>query len=305
MLGLLSGKELGRESVAPALKALREKLLERNVAVEIADRLCESVATSLEGKRVGTFSLLSSAVRQAMEAALTRILTPKRHIDVLQAVLRAREEHRPFSIVFCGVNGVGKSTNLSKVAFWLKSNGFSVLIAACDTFRSGAVEQLRVHATRLQVPLYEQGYGKDSAAIAFQAIQLAKKEHIDCVLIDTAGRMQDNKPLMQALVKLVNTNNPDLVLFVGEALVGNDGVNQLVSFNEQLSAPVPGGPRSVAPRQIDGIFLTKFDTVDNRVGAALSMVYQTGHPIVFVGVGQSYGDVRSLHIPTVVSMLLA
>merc|ERR1712194_573665 len=144
------------------------------------------------------------------------------------------------------------------------------IIAACDTFRSGAVEQLKTHARCLGVDLFDRGYGKDAADIARQAIHHAGQEGYDVVLVDTAGRMQDNEPLMRALAKLVAINTPDLVLFVGEALVGNDAIDQVTKFNRSL-IDMSHDPRN--PRGIDGMLLTKYDTVDDKVGAALSMVY--------------------------------
>ena len=134
-------------------------------------RALESVATSLQGRKLASFSSLSSMVKSAMEEALTRILTPKRSIDILRDVRAAREAGRPYTIVFVGVNGVGKSTNLSKVAYWLLQHEIKVMIAACDTFRAGAVEQLRTHCKRLGVPLFERGYEKDPANVASEAIK--------------------------------------------------------------------------------------------------------------------------------------
>jgi signal recognition particle receptor subunit alpha len=242
---------------------------------------------------------IKKTVTAGLEEALTRILTPKRQIDILREVAALRGT-RPYTIVFCGVNGVGKSTNLAKVCSWLLSNNLRVMIAACDTFRSGAVEQLRVHSRRLDVPVYDRGYGKDAAGIAAEAIGYAKENHFDVVMVDTAGRMQDNKPLMVALAKLVNNNPVDLVLFVGEALVGNDGVDQLVKFNEALADHSTTNP----PRLVDGIILSKFDTVDTKVGAAISMVYSTGQPIVFLGTGQHYNDLKQLNVAHTVKTLL-
>jgi len=174
------------------------------------------------------------------------------------------------------------------------------MLCACDTFRSGAVEQLRVHAPALELPLFEKGYGRDASGIAADGIKYAKQMGYDVVLVDTAGRMQDNEPLMRALSKLVNINNPDLVLFVGEALAGNDAVDQVRGFNQSLSEFSAGHE----PRLIDGIMLTKFDTINDKVGAALSLVYTTGKPIVFVGVGQTYEDIRNLNVDHCVKALL-
>ena len=253
-----------------------------------------------------TRSNTGTIVQEALCESIERILTPKRSIDVLrsvrgvmlesnipfpiltletQQVQIAKDSGKPYSIVFVGINGVGKSTSLSKVAYFLSNQNFKVKIAACDTFRSGAVEQLEKHGHRLGIEVFSQGYAKNPSSVAAAALSDARRTDTDVLLIDTAGRMQNNKPLMQGLAKLVNDNNPDLVLFVGEALAGNDGIDQLELFNRAFQDY--GSSRS-----IDGIVLTKFDTVDNKVGAALSMVYLTGQPIVFVGTC----GVRSYHL---------
>eukprot|EP00246_Nothoceros_aenigmaticus_P004418 TRINITY_DN15950_c0_g1_i1.p1 TRINITY_DN15950_c0_g1~~TRINITY_DN15950_c0_g1_i1.p1 ORF type:complete len:681 (+),score=158.97 TRINITY_DN15950_c0_g1_i1:105-2045(+) len=284
----------------PALKALKERLMTKNVAEEISEKLCDSVAASLIGKKLGTFTRLSSTVQAAMEEALLRILTPKRSVDILRNVHAAKEEGRPYVIVFVGVNGVGKSTNLAKVAYWLQQHDISVMMAACDTFRAGAVEQLRTHARSLKVPIFEKGYEKDPAVVAKEAIQEAARTKQDVVLVDTAGRMQDNEPLMRALSKLINLNEPDLVLFVGEALVGNDAVDQLTKFNQKLA----DFSTKANPRLIDGILLTKFDTIDDKVGAALSMVYISGAPVMFVGCGQTYKHLKKLNVKSIIKLLL-
>jgi signal recognition particle receptor subunit alpha len=296
-----TNRQLSQEDLDPVLDKFRDHLISKNVASEIAEKLCESVASQLIGKQLGSFTRVSTTVKNAMEESLTRILTPKRRIDILREVQAAQQEKRPYSIVFVGVNGVGKSTSLSKVCSWLLSNNLKVAIAACDTFRSGAIEQLQVHATNLGVNLYSQDYGKEPTIVAAASIQQARKDGMDVVLIDTAGRMADNELLMKALGKLVGVNKPDLVLFVGEALVGNDSVDQMRKFNRALEEYSPD-PRYV--RSIDGIVLTKFDTVDDKVGAAISMVYATGQPIVFVGVGQTYTDLKTLNVRKIVQILI-
>jgi len=190
----------------------------------------------------------------------------------------------------------------------LLENGRRVMIAACDTFRSGAIEQLRTHLRRLQVlhpnrvDLYGQEYGSNASTVARHAIAEAKRRRFDVVLVDTAGRMQDNAPLMGALAKLIHENTPDRVLFVGEALVGNEAVDQLRKFNEALMDM--GRAQTAQPQSIDGIVLTKFDTVDDKVGAALSMTHHSGQPIVMVGTGQTYTDLKALSAKAVVNALL-
>ncbi|TGZ74071.1 hypothetical protein CRM22_001144 [Opisthorchis felineus] len=308
-----NGRILTREDIAPSLEQLRDRLVAKNVAVEIAQRVCDSVAERLVGTPLGAFERIYTRVRTSLEEVCTRVLSSGRRVDVLRDALDARSQGKPYTIVFCGVNGVGKSTNLAKIAFWLIEKNFRVLIAACDTFRSGAVEQLRTHVHKLNyihppeqhggqkmVELYEQGYGRDAASIARSAINYARDRHLDVVLVDTAGRMQDNEPLMRALASLIHMNQPDLVLFVGEALVGNEAVDQLVKFNQSLA------DHSMAdkPRTIDGIVLTKFDTIDDKVGAAISMAYISSQPIVFVGTGQTYADLRQLSVGAVVKALM-
>ncbi|XP_021504090.1 signal recognition particle receptor subunit alpha [Meriones unguiculatus] len=311
--GLVGSKSLSREDMESVLEKMRDHLIAKNVAADIAVQLCESVANKLEGKVMGTFSTVTSTVKQALQESLVQILQPQRRVDMLRDIMDAQRRQRPYVVTFCGVNGVGKSTNLAKISFWLLENGFSVLIAACDTFRAGAVEQLRTHTRRLtalhppekhggrtMVQLFEKGYGKDAAGIAMEAIAFARNQGFDVVLVDTAGRMQDNAPLMTALAKLITVNTPDLVLFVGEALVGNEAVDQLVKFNRALA----DHSMAQTPRLIDGIVLTKFDTIDDKVGAAISMTYITSKPIVFVGTGQTYCDLRSLNAKAVVAALM-
>ena len=300
------------EELEPVIEKMKLHLIGKNVAAEIADALCASVMNNLAGKSKGGFTGVATVVRDSMVASLTRILTPKREVDILFDIKAAQKQGRPFTTVFCGVNGVGKSTNLSKIAFWLLANKFRIMIAACDTFRAGAVEQLRTHVRKLsayhpwgedeppRIALYDRGYGKDDAAVARDATKFAADEGYDVVLVDTAGRMQDNEHLMRSLTKLIKVNVPDLVLFVGEALVGTEAVDQLSKFNQALI----DYSDQHNPRTIDGIVLSKFDTIDDKVGASISMTYTTGQPIVFVGTGQDYGDLKKLHVKSVVQALL-
>ncbi|KAF7338667.1 Signal recognition particle binding protein [Mycena venus] len=321
---LTGSKVLTEQDLKPVLDGMKQHLMKKNVAMEIAEKVCEGVGESLVGKKVGGFQTTNAAVRLALSTSLTRILTPKTSTDLLLSIrtklsspLASTQQRMPYSITFVGVNGVGKSTNLSKVCFWLIQNGLRVLIAACDAFRSGAVEQLRVHVRNLgmlgvngatdskgRVELFERGYGKDAAGIAREAIAFAKDNDFDVVLIDTAGRMQDNEPLMRALAKLVAVNTPDKIIFVGEALVGNEAVDQLTKFDRALRdfSSASGAGKG---RGIDGMLVTKWDTVDDKVGAALSMTYVTGQPIIFVGCGQTYTDLRQLRVANVVQAILA
>ncbi len=320
---LSPNRPLTKSDLEPPLKQMQQLLTSKNVAPSTAQAICEVVEKQLIGKRVGTLVGVKRAVRHALEDAIERILRPElggiggrslgmkrgKSVDVLRGVIEKRNPGllsggkkngggRPYVIVMIGINGVGKSTSLAKIAYYLQSNQCNPLLAACDTFRSGAVEQLSVHASCLSLPLYHQGYAKDPSAVAKAAINKAAEDGNDVVLVDTAGRMQNNVPLMKALAKLVTETNPDLVLFVCEALVGNDGMDQLTMFQKALTM---GGHS----RPIDGIVLTKFDTVSDKVGAALTLTHLTGVPIAFCGTGQKYNHLRPLSVPFVIQSLFS
>ena len=273
--------------------------MDKNVAREIAEDLCKSVNKNHLNTKTESFTSIKSTVKSALKETICKILTPKQEFDILKLALQSRGKGEPFKIVFIGVNGVGKPTNLAKVAYLLMNNKLKLLIAACDNFRSGAIEQLKTHSRALGVELFDKGYKDDPAYIAKEAIEEAKRKKYDCVLIDTAGRMQDNEPLMKSLAKLVEVNQPDAILFVGEALTGNDSVDQLQKFNQALI----DYSKKENPRTIDGILLTKFDTVDDKVGSALTMVYTTSKPIVYVGTGQKYTNLKKLNVNNVLNAL--
>ena len=307
------GKKIDDDMVAPILQKFRIDLINKNVAEAIASKIVNNLKAKLLEEKKTFFESLETIVKTSLEESLREILTPKNHVDIISEALKAKEEGRPYVIVFIGVNGVGKSTNLAKVAYLLKRSKFSVMLAACDNFRAGAVEQLKTHGTCLEIPVFDRGYKDDPANIAREALLEATAKKTDVLLIDTAGRMQDNEPLMKALARLVHMNKPDLVIFIGEALVGNDGIDQLTKFNNSLKTLSSGlvGTMSTRDskftmgREIDGVILSKFDTVDDKVGAALSMTYASGKPILFVGVGQKYPHLKKLNIDHVIKSLLS
>eukprot|EP00586_Coscinodiscus_wailesii_P019460 CAMPEP_0172501390 /NCGR_PEP_ID=MMETSP1066-20121228/149358_1 /TAXON_ID=671091 /ORGANISM="Coscinodiscus wailesii, Strain CCMP2513" /LENGTH=442 /DNA_ID=CAMNT_0013276149 /DNA_START=284 /DNA_END=1612 /DNA_ORIENTATION=- len=290
LLSHLSGnKPLEDADLDAPLKEMTTLLLSKNVAQDITDDIINAVRHSLRGKKLGSFTRVSTAVRAALEKTIAKILSPHPDLNLLDAIDKKRRRGQPYVITVVGINGVGKSTTLAKLAYYLQSRGCQPLLVAGDTFRSGAVEQLAVHSKCLDVPLFHKGYAKDPSAVAKEAISLASKGGHDVVLIDTAGRMQNNVPLMRALRKLVEENRPDLVCFVGEALVGNDGVDQLQLFDGALGRGVIGG-----------VILTKFDTVGNKVGAVLSMTrVTTNAKVLFVGVGQKYNHLKRLSVKSI------
>lgn len=301
LIDMMLGKKIIKQvDLNPVLNKLRELLLAKNMAALIVEQVCADTCLSLIGKPVHALDSLKNMIDTAIKKSLRQTLSHAKHINLLTEIDAARAKKSPYTIAFIGVNGVGKSTSLSKVAAWLLSNGFSVMIAACDTFRSGAVEQLRTHCQHLQIPLYERGYEKDPSKVAQEAVIQARRQAIDVVLIDTAGRMQDNEPLMRSLSKLISVNSPDLILFVGEALVGNDAVDQLQKFNSALADLDELGRK----RLIDGIIVSKFDTIDNKVGAVFSMILASGAPVLFIGCGQTYQDLKIPNVDHLIDSLL-
>jgi len=302
---VVGGKTLTREDLVKPLKGMEQHLLKKNVALEAAIRLCESVERDLVGMKTPSFTTIETTLKTSMEKALTKILTPTSSLDLLREIQHKNfTTSRPYVLSIVGVNGVGKSTNLSKIAFFLLQNQHRVLIAAADTFRSGAVEQLRVHVDRLkelslreggQVDLFEKGYGKDAANIAADAVVFAEKNNFNVVLIDTAGRRHNDQRLMSSLEKFGKLANPDKILMVGEALVGTDSVAQARNFNASFG---PG-------RNLDGFVISKCDTVGDMVGTLVSMVHATGIPVVFLGTGQHYSDLRTLNVGAVTRLLMS
>ncbi|KAF7547764.1 hypothetical protein G7Z17_g7495 [Cylindrodendrum hubeiense] len=308
---IVGGKTLTKEDLDSAMKGMEEHLLKKNVAREAAVRLCEGIEKELLGVKTGNFESINARIQAAMEASLTKMLTPTSSLDLLREIdaitapsVTSLRKARPYVMSIVGVNGVGKSTNLSKICFFLLQNKYKVLIAAGDTFRSGAVEQLAVHVRNLKeltaregghVELYQKGYGKDAATVAKDAVTHAAQEGFDVVLIDTAGRRHNDQRLMSSLEKFAKFAQPDKILMVGEALVGTDSVAQARNFNAAFGAV----------RTLDGFIISKCDTVGDMVGTLVSLVHATNVPVLFVGVGQHYSDLRNFSVKWAVEKLLS
>jgi fused signal recognition particle receptor len=270
--------ELDSASLDPLLNDLRISMLENDVALEVADRICEDVKKGLEGVKVRRFNDHSALVREALRKSILSILTPPGgRIDLLEYARRKRATKRPLVLLFAGINGTGKTTTIAKVANLLQRNGFSVVLACSDTYRTGSIEQLEEHAKRLGVRMVKHAYGSDAASVAYDAIKHAESKGIDVVLIDTAGRMQTDRNLMDEMKKIAKVASPDLALFVGDALAGNDATQQAQEFAKFID--------------LSGTILTKMDA-DAKGGAAISIAYVTGKPILYVGVGQRYEDLE-------------
>jgi len=268
--------ELSSEGLRPILWEFKLALLENDVAITVADHICGEIEKTLVGKQVKRLEDRRAIVKETLQQVLSETLqTPS--INLIDAVEKKTAANEPYVIVFVGIHGTGKTTSIAKLAdFFLKRN-YSVIFACSDTYRAGSIEQLEEHAKRLGVRTIKHQYGADPAAVAFDAIQYAKAHGINVVLIDTAGRMQTDRNLMQKMEKIVRVIKPDLVLFVGDALAGNDAVMQAEEFHKFV--------------HIDGSILTKVDA-DAKGGAAVSISHVTKKPILFIGVGQRYEDLE-------------
>jgi len=272
------GKEvvLTEEDVEEVLEELELELLEADVAYEVTEKLIQSLRDQLVGRRIGPNEDPEEVIKEALKKAIKEILSQKK-IDIYKIIEEKRKKGEPTVILFVGINGTGKTTTIAKLAYLLKKKGYSVVLAAGDTFRAGAIEQLEEHARRIGVKVIKQQRGADSAAVIYDAIEHAKARGIDVVLADTAGRQATNVNLMEEIRKVVRVTKPDLVIFVGDALTGNDAIVQAQEFNKVVD--------------FDGVILTKVDA-DAKGGAALSIAYAIGKPILFLGTGQGYEDLE-------------
>lgn len=249
-------------------------LLENNVAVEVIDKIRDDLKTNLVNQKIPR-GKLEEYIQQTLRKSVEDLFDLPR-VDLFAQMKHKKE--KPFIIAFVGINGSGKTTTIAKLAHLLKKNNVTTVIAAADTFRAAAIQQLEEHGEKLGVKVIKHDYGADPAAVAFDAVKYAHAKSIDVVLIDTAGRMHSNTNLIDEMKKIVRVAKPDLKIFVGESITGNDCVEQARTFNNAIS--------------FDCIILTKAD-VDEKGGAALSVSYVTKKPITYFGMGQKYDDLEA------------
>jgi fused signal recognition particle receptor len=247
-------------------------LLENNVALEVAEKIIQELKEKIIGKEL-LKKEIESEIQDAFKEIIREILIEP--FDLREKIKEKKD--KPYVVLFCGINGTGKTTSVAKIATQLKESGISCVLAAADTFRAASIEQLKKHGEKIGVKVVAQNYGADPAAVGFDAISYAKKNKIDCVLIDTAGRMHTAKNLVQEIEKISRVCKPDTKIFVGEALTGNDAIEQARTFNFSVG--------------IDGIILTKSD-IDEKGGTSLSVGYVTKKPILYWGTGQEYDKIE-------------
>ncbi|MDA4128768.1 MAG: signal recognition particle-docking protein FtsY [Thaumarchaeota archaeon] len=272
-----SERKLSPKELDELLYELQLSLLESDVAQEVTEKLVEQVKTALVGSSVERSKDVSALVTEKLQDALQEIFDRAGTVDILSKIKEKNKSGEPFTILFLGINGSGKTTTIAKFANMLKKSGVSVVSAAGDTHRPGAIEQLSEHGNRVAMKVISQRYGADPAAVGRDGLLYAKAHHMDVLLIDTAGRMQTNQNLMEEMAKIVRVVNPDFKIFIADSLTGNDAVSQAQLFSKYTG--------------FDGVILTKADA-DAKGGAALSIVFTTGKPVLFLGVGQEYDDMQ-------------
>ncbi|MEN2974110.1 MAG: signal recognition particle-docking protein FtsY [Candidatus Caldarchaeales archaeon] len=277
MLEKIKMSELSEKDIEKFIDEFRLQLISSDVAVEVADKLCERLREELSKFKFKRFTDPSSQVREIMSNIVGEVLPPERSVEEVLERLEEKKKGDPFIILFVGPNGGGKTTTVVKVAKFFKDRGYSSVIAASDTFRAGAIEQIKRLAESIKVRVISQRYGADPAAVALDAVMSARADNIPLVLIDTAGRTEIDINLLEEMKKIKRVVKPDLVIYVGDALLGNVVVEQAKRFNEYVG--------------IDYVILAKLDA-DARGGAALSISYTIGRPLLFVGVGQRLEDLE-------------
>ena len=263
--------KIEKEQVEQLFENLEIILLEHNVALEVVDKIKSNLINSLVGQQVKSKEIKDKVIEK-IKTSLESVLT-----DAPNLIEEIKNHQGTYTILFFGINGTGKTTTIAKIAHQLKKQNISVVLAAADTFRAAAIEQLEIHANKLNVPIIKSQYSADPTSVAFEAKAYAEKHKIKCLLIDTAGRMYTKENLIKQMEKLIRVIKPNKKIFVGESTTGNDIIEQIKTFDEALG--------------IDGIILSKAD-IDEKGGTALSVSYITKKPIYFLGTGQTYDDLK-------------
>jgi fused signal recognition particle receptor len=279
LLSFIRHKTISEKDLDDILSELEMALLEGDVALEVAEQIVNTVKQDLVGRKIKRRNDVTEFTKNALKNAISEILNVDSQ-DIDDLIVEKRKQGEPLKIMFVGINGTGKTTTIAKLATYFIEKNYTPVIAASDTFRAGAIEQITHHADKIGVKIIKHKKGSDPAAVAYDAVEHAKAQGKDLVLVDTAGRMQTNVNLMDEMKKIKRVIKPDLIIFVGDALTGNDAVEQARKFDEAVS--------------IDGVILTKADA-DAKGGAALSIGYVINKPILFLGTGQSYSDIIEFH----------
>ncbi|MDR1820431.1 MAG: signal recognition particle-docking protein FtsY [Methanobrevibacter sp.] len=274
-LSFIKEKTISEKDLEDILWELELGLLEGDVAIDVANIVVESVKEDLVGTKIGRSDEITDVTYAALKKAVSKIIDVDGK-NMTKMLEEAKEKGEPLIAMFVGINGTGKTTTIAKLANYYLKKGYTPVVAASDTFRAGAIEQITHHTDNLEIKIIKHQKGSDPAAVAYDAIEHAKSKGKELVLIDTAGRMQTNTNLMDEMKKIKRITEPDIIIFVGDALTGNDAVEQASKFNDTID--------------IDGVILTKADA-DSKGGASLSISHVIQKPILFLGIGQGYDDI--------------
>jgi len=269
----ITTKKISEQQFDEIFWELEVELLENNVAFEVIEKIKNDLKPKLIDVPI-TRNKIEDTIEESLKKSIAELLSFE-GIDLIKEIKSNKE--KPYVIVFLGTNGSGKTTSIAKVAHYLKKNNLSCILTAADTFRAAAIQQLEEHGKNLGLKVIKQDYGADPAAVCFDAIKHAKSQYIDCVLIDTSGRLHSNKDLMRELDKIIRISKPNLKVLVAESITGNDAVEQAINFNTTIG--------------LDSVILTKSD-IDEKGGTIISFSYITKKPILFLGMGQTYDDIK-------------
>jgi len=281
------GKEISQEDISKLSEELIIDLVEADVAYEVAENIIKDLEKKIVGSKIGLFEDKKRFIKDKFREILIEYLKKGEwNKDLVETI---KSSAKPYKILFMGVNGVGKTTTIAKVAKYLRDRGLKVLVVAADTFRAGAQEQLEIHCKKLSIPIFRGRYGYDPAALVFDSIKYAQKNSFDVILIDSAGRQHTDIDLMNEIKKISRVSSPDLKILVLDALTGNDAVNQAIEFDKYIG--------------VDGVILTKLDA-DASGGSALSIITTINKPIIFVGVRQKYDDLISYKADLIIEKII-
>ena len=271
-------KQISEKELDRVMENLTIELLESEIPFDLVEQISENIKKQMIDKKFARSDEFKEIIKSEFTKTIKEIFQKVEDVDLIQLI--NSKESKPFKILIVGINGSGKTTTVAKIGHLLKENNISSVIVAGDTFRSGAIEQIKEHADRLELKLISQKYGSDPAAVARDGVEYSKTHNIDAVIIDTSGRVQTNSNLMQEVLKIKNVVNPDFTVFIGDSLAGNDLVSQTHEFFKFTD--------------FNGSILTKVDA-DVKGGAILSILSETGKPIIYIGTGQEYKDLEKFN----------
>ena len=271
-------KQISEKELDRVMENLTIELLESEIPFDLVEQISENIKKQMIDKKFARSDEFKEIIKKKITKTIKEIFQKVEDVDLIQLI--NSKESKPFKILIVGINGSGKTTTVAKIGHLLKENNISSAIVAGDTFRSGAIEQIKEHADRLELKLISQKYGSDPAAVARDGVEYSKTHNIDAVIIDTSGRVQTNSNLMQEVLKIKNVVNPDFTVFIGDSLAGNDLVSQTHEFFKFTD--------------FNGSILTKVDA-DVKGGAILSILSETGKPIIYIGTGQEYKDLEKFN----------